>query len=152
MRAVVFLVSMSLVAVASLSSRAQSGDVRAAIEASNVKFGKAWGSKDAASLAALYTANATLLAPNATRVSGSQAILEFWKAGLSGAPPVGKLTTAEVEAHGDTAHEVGTYELSSADGKVMDKGKYIVIWKREGGQWKMHRDIWNSDMPAATPM
>ena len=152
MRAVVFLLSMSLLTVVSSSPSAQSGDVRAAIEAVNVKFGAAWGKKDAAALAALYTANAILLAPNATRVSGSQAILEFWKAALSGAPPVGKLTTAEVEAHGDTAHEVGSYELSAADGKVMDKGKYIVIWKREGGQWKMHRDIWNSDMPAATPM
>ena len=152
MRTVVFLLSVSLLTVVSSSASAQSGDVRAAIEAVNVKFGAAWGKKDAAALAALYTANATLLAPNAARVSGSQAILEFWKAGLSGAPPVGKLTTAEVEAHGDTAHEVGTYELSAADGKVMDKGKYIVIWKREAGQWKMHRDIWNSDMPAATPM
>ena len=148
MRAVVFLVSMSLVAVASLSARAQSGDVRAAIEASNVKFGTAWGSKDAAALTALYTTNATLMVPNGATVSGSQAILEFWKGGLASAPAVGKLTTVEVEAHGDTAHEVGSYQVSAADGKVVDRGKYVVIWKREGGQWKMHRDIWNSDMPA----
>jgi uncharacterized protein (TIGR02246 family) len=152
MRAVVFLLSVSLLTVMSSSSSAQSGDVRSAIEAVNVKFGAAWGKKDAAALAALYTANATVMAPNGAPVAGSQAILEFWKAGLAVLPPVGKLTTAEVEAHGDTAHEVGTYELSAADGKVIDKGKYIVIWKREGGQWKMHRDIWNSDLPAAAPL
>ena len=148
MRAVVFLLSVSLVTLASLSPNAQSGDVRAAVEAANVKFGTAWGSKDAAALTALYTANATVMPPNGARVTGSQAILEFWKAALAGAPPVGKLTTGEIEAHGDTAHEVGTYQLSSADGKVAESGKYIVIWKREGGQWKLHRDIWNSDLPA----
>jgi uncharacterized protein (TIGR02246 family) len=152
MRAAVLLLCSSLVVLASPSPSAQSGDVRAAIEAANAKFGAAWGKKDAAAITALYTANATLLPPNAARATGPQAILEFWKAGLAGAPPVGKLTTVEVEAHGDTAHEVGTYELSTADGKVIDKGKYVVVWKREGGQWKLHRDIWNSDMPAAAAM
>jgi ketosteroid isomerase-like protein len=34
-------------------------------------------------------------------------------------------------------------------GKVVDRGKYIVIWKREQGQWKLHRDIWNTSMPPA---
>jgi uncharacterized protein (TIGR02246 family) len=152
MRAAVLLLCSSLVVLASPSPGAQSGDVRAAIEAANAKFGAAWGKKDAAAITALYTANATLLPPHAARATGSEAILEFWKAGLAGAPPVAKLTTGEVEVHGDTAHEVGTYEVSAADGKVIDKGKYVVVWKREGGQWKMHRDIWNSDMPPAAAM
>jgi ketosteroid isomerase-like protein len=30
----------------------------------------------------------------------------------------------------------------------MDRGKYIVVWKDEGGKWKLHRDIWNSSLPA----
>lgn len=149
MRPVVLLVTTLLLTLGVLSPSAQTGDVRAAIEAVNAKFGAAWGAKDAAALTALYTATATVMAPNGARVSGSSAILEFWKTALPGVPAVGKLTTVEVEAHGDTAHEVGTYQLSAADGKVVDKGKYIVIWKREGGQWKLHRDIWNSDMPAA---
>lgn len=145
----VFLVTTLLLTLVSLSPSAQSGDVRAAIEAANGKFGAAWGAKDAAALTALYTANATLMPPNGARAVGSQAILAFWKGALPVVPPVAKLTTTEVEAHGDTAHEVGTYQMSTADGKVVESGKYIVIWKREGGQWKLHRDIWNSDMPAA---
>ena len=64
--------------------------------------------KDAAAVTALYAANATLLPPNVPRVTGAEAILEFWKAGLAAAPPAAKLTSTEVEAHGDTAHEVGT--------------------------------------------
>lgn len=152
MRAVVFLLSASLFTLVSLSPSAQSGDVRAAIDAANAKFGAAWGKKDAAALTALYTANATLLPPNGARATGSQAILEFWKAALPVVPPAATLTSTEVETHGDTAHEVGTYQMFAADGKVVDTGKYIVVWKREGGQWKLHRDIWNSDMPAAAAM
>ncbi len=31
--------------------------------------------------------------------------------------------------------------------KNVDKGKYIVVWKKENGDWKVWRDIWNSDNP-----
>jgi ketosteroid isomerase-like protein len=60
-----------------------------------------------------------------------------------------KLETAEVESHGNTTHEVGTYILQGAGGQGLDTGKYVVIWKQEAGQWKLHRDIWNSSRPAA---
>ena len=152
MRVAVFLLCSSLVFLASTSPNAQSGDARAAIEAANAKFSAAWAKKDAAALSALYTANATLLPPNTTHATGTEAILEFWKAAMAAAPPAVKLTSTEVEAHGDTAHEVGTYQMFATDGKVVDKGKYVVVWKREGGQWKLHRDIWSSDMPPAAAM
>jgi hypothetical protein len=46
------------------------------------------------------------------------------------------------------AHEVGKYTLMGDGDKVLDAGKYIVIWQRQDGQWKLHRDIWNSSQPA----
>jgi ketosteroid isomerase-like protein len=36
------------------------------------------------------------------------------------------------------------------DGTIADKGKYIVVWKKEDGKWKLHRDLSNSDLPVAT--
>ena len=59
-----------------------------------------------------------------------------------------KLTAVEVEAHGDTAYEVGKYTVPGEQGKVLDAGDYIVIWKRANDQWKMHRDIWTTNTPA----
>jgi ketosteroid isomerase-like protein len=53
-----------------------------------------------------------------------------------------------VEANGDSAYEVGQYELTDQSGKVLDKGKYVVIWKLDGGRWKLHRDIWTTSEPA----
>jgi ketosteroid isomerase-like protein len=58
------------------------------------------------------------------------------------------LETVEVEDYGHTAHEVGKYTIQGEGGQVTDTGKYVVIWKQEAGQWKLHRDIWNSSRPA----
>ena len=51
--------------------------------------------------------------------------------------------------HGDTAIEVGRAELFDAAGEIADTLKYIVIWKRVDGKWKLHRDIFNSITPAS---
>ena len=58
------------------------------------------------------------------------------------------LETGEAEQYGNTAYEVGRFTLQGAEGQMIDAGKYVVIWKQEGGQWKLHRDIWNSSRPA----
>jgi len=34
---------------------------------------------------------------------------------------------------------------------MLDKGKYIVIWKKVDGEWKYYRDIFNSDLPIPVP-
>ena len=47
--------------------------------------------------------------------------------------------------------EVGSYSMTDKSGKEIDKGKYIVLWKMEDGKWKLHRDIFNSDMPPMAP-
>jgi ketosteroid isomerase-like protein len=60
-----------------------------------------------------------------------------------------KLETVEVAGDGNTAYEVGQFTLQGAEGQVFDAGKYVVIWKQEAGQWKIHRDIWNSSRPAS---
>ena len=123
--------------------------VRQAIEAANDKFEAAVSRGDGPGAAALYTATGQLLPGQSDFVSGTNAIGQFWQAvfhsGIKGA----SLTTVEVESHGNTAHEVGKYELRGADGKVLDHGKYIVIWKKEGASWKLHRDIWTTSVTPA---
>jgi uncharacterized protein (TIGR02246 family) len=103
---------------------------------------------DAAGLAALYTESGQVLPPNADFVKGKGAIQVFWQAVMDMGIKEAKIEIVEVEGHGDTAIEVSTFTLHGEGGQVLDRGKYIVIWKREGGQWKLHRDIFNSSMPA----
>jgi ketosteroid isomerase-like protein len=55
-----------------------------------------------------------------------------------------------VEGEGHTDYDVGKVTLLGAGGQMIDTGKYVVVWKQEDSEWKVHRDIWNSNMPAST--
>ena len=65
--------------------------------------------------------------------------------GFEGKPLI--VESLEVESAGDLAYEMGRYTLYAGDNDV-DKGKYVLIWKHEAGQWRIHRDIVNSSRPA----
>jgi uncharacterized protein (TIGR02246 family) len=125
-------------------------DARAEIEAVNREFEAAAAKGDGKAAAALYTANGQALPAGSAAVSGTEAIAKFWQGVFDSGVKGVKLKTLEVEAHGDVAHEVGEYELADAAGKVLDRGKYVVLWKKEGGRWKLHRDIWTTSMPPAS--
>ncbi len=127
---------------------ATSTEVQEAISAANKRFMGAFERGDGAGVATLYTENGQLLPPNTDIVSGRQGIQAFWQGAIDMGIKAAKLETTELEGHGDTAIEVGKYTLSGEGDQVIDSGKYVVIWKQEGAQWRLHRDIWASSMPA----
>ena len=129
-------------------TQSTSTEVRDAIAAANENFMAAWKRGDAAGLAALYTENGQVLPPNSDFVTGKEAIQAFWQALFDMGIKELKLKVVEVEGHGDTAIEVSKYTIHGEEGQELGKGKYIVIWKQKEGQWKLHRDIYNSSMPA----
>ncbi len=100
-------------------------------------------------VAALYTTDAQLLPSQSDFVRGTQAIGQFWQAVFDSGVKGVSLTTVEVESCGNTAHEVGKVELRGADGKILDQAKYVVVWKKDGGSWKLHRDIWTTSVVPA---
>ena len=127
---------------------AHADGVRAAIEAANAQFSAAAAKSDGAGLAALYAADGQVLPAGSDVIRGTDAIQKFWQGALdSGIAGVG-LKTLEVFDHGSTATEVGQYELRDKTGKVLDHGKYIVVWRREGGHWKLLRDMFSTNEPA----
>jgi ketosteroid isomerase-like protein len=123
--------------------------LRDEIMAANQGFMDAFKRGDPAAVAACYTSGARLLPPNLQAIEGPEGIREMWTQLISMGIKSIELETLEVEGAGDSAWEQGRYTLRGAGG-VMDVGKYIVIWKREGGQWKLHRDMWNSSQKAAS--
>jgi hypothetical protein len=64
----------------------------------------------------------------------------------AGANKLGLLTTGLWGDENMLAEE-GEFTFMSEDDKLLDKGKYIVLWKKEDGMWKLFRDCYNSDMP-----
>ena len=138
-------------AVVLLAGAAHAQDTRAAIEAANKGFIAAYAKQDAAGVAGFYSTTAEAFPPGADVVKGRDAIQKMWQGVMDSGIAAGELKTTEVHAEGNFAYEVGTYVMKLKDGKVADRGKYIVVWLKEGGQWKLHRDIWNTTMPPPPP-
>jgi ketosteroid isomerase-like protein len=132
-----------------MSTPSTATDPRSGIEAVNRQFMEAFGRGDSASVARLYTTSAQLLPASSDFVTGTSAIQRFWQGVMDMGVKEAVLETLELESHGETAHEVGRYTLKAAGGQVADAGKYVVIWRHQGGAWKLHRDIWTTSRPAA---
>jgi uncharacterized protein (TIGR02246 family) len=122
-------------------------EVHEAITAVIEKFMAAYNPGDAVGLAALYTENGQILPTNNDFITGKPAIQAFWQARMDPGARSVKLESIEIETHGNTSIEVGLYSVQAQENQILDKGKYIVIWKFEKGQWKLHQDMMNSSLP-----
>ena len=118
------------------------------IDSLNVVFGSMVSKGDSVGLASLYTSDAKFMMPNMPTASGRNAVQSAF-AGLFAAmgTPNLTLTTNDIWGTEELITEVGSYTMTDKTGKEIDKGKYIDLWKMEDGKWKLHRDIFNSDMP-----
>lgn len=126
-------------------------EVREVIERAVQSFIEAFRRGDAEAVAALYAEDARLLPPNHPKVQGKEAIRQFWQGAMDMGVKDASLQIEEVEPQGDTAYEIGRYTLAIEQGngeRISDAGKYVVIWKRGGGGWRIAVDIFNSDTPA----
>jgi ketosteroid isomerase-like protein len=95
----------------------------------------------------MYADGAKVLPPNAAAITNDQGVLAMWRSFIDSGAKF-SIATTFVEGRGDLAYEVGTYSITAADGGK-DTGKFVVVWKRQNGAWKIVADIWNSDLPAA---
>jgi len=146
-----FLLSISLLcAVGSVSRAEDSSTVRAAIEQAGVKFAEVYRRGDAKAVAAFYTEDAIAFPPGAEMVKGRQAIQQMWQETMDSGVKSLTFTVIDVGASGDLAHETGTALMNiQPAGKEPTTAsvKYVVVWKKQGNDWKLQRDIWN-DLPA----
>lgn len=118
--------------------------LRTEIESANQLFMAAVKARDEESFVRLYTPDAILLLPGRDPLLGADGVRTFFASfGARGISEV-KLTTMEAEGLGDMAWARGSSEAIGADAAVIGRGKYIVIWKRDGAGWKLHRDILNA--------
>jgi uncharacterized protein (TIGR02246 family) len=120
-----------------------------AIAAVYEKFIAAVERGDANAIAALYTEDAQILPPGGGIVSGRDALPAFWAATLGMGIKRCSCDTLEVDEDDDTAIEIGRVTLFAEGDVQVYTPKYLVVWKRDAGEWRMHRDIFNSDRPSA---
>ena len=148
-RLLVVFVSLMSAASAVCGSDEASG-VRSAIEQAGTRFSEAYARGDAKAVAAFYTEDAIAFPPGGEIVKGRAAIQQMWQSTMDSGVKSLAFTVIDVGASGDLAHETGTVLLNiQPQGKdpTTASAKYVVVWKQQGNDWKMHRDIWN-DLPA----
>ena len=139
-----------LLASVSLSPALAADKVRDAVERGNRAFLAAYAAHDSAKIAALYAPDAAAFPPGAERAQGRDAIRKVWQGFMDAGVSNVTLKTIDVVSSGTLASESGEFALDAPgkDGKpVHVSGKYVVVWKRNGGVWQLYRDIWN-DTPA----
>jgi len=118
----------------------------------DAKWVAAFKQRDFATIEAFHAANGLLLPPNSPPIEGPKAIAAIWKS-WSELPNVEVAfgsNRIEASTSGDMAYDYGwyTFAFDTDNGRVTDKGKYVVVWKKIGGTWKIKADIFNTNLPA----
>jgi uncharacterized protein (TIGR02246 family) len=119
---------------------------KAMIEKLNEVWTAAFNKGDVAAVAALYTEDAYVLPPGSAIVKGRAAIEAFWRQAAQQMTDA-KLTTVDVLPLGrSAAREIGTVTLKTKSQPPQEVvGKYVVVWRKIGRDWKLATDIWNTD-------
>jgi ketosteroid isomerase-like protein len=100
---------------------------------------------------AFYAGDAVLLPPNQPAAEGRENIRRVLQGLMDSGVSSIKLETTVTGTAGDLAYGRGRYTLSMeppGGAPVTDVGKYVVVYRRQGGAWRAVADIFNSDQPA----
>lgn len=144
----ILTIGIALCAVTSVSAQNYIGDQKDIKQIlQNIDdFSMYYVNKDYEKLANAYTLDGKILPPGTGIIEGREAIKKRWTL------PEGvdilhhKINPSEIKIIAEYAYDVGYYEGRSKrqDGEIRPfKGKYVIVWKKVAGDWKIYLDIWN---------
>lgn len=114
----------------------------------NIKsFSEYYTSGNYNALANAYCKEGMILPPGAEIIKGRDAIKKRWILPEGIKVPYHKITPIEIKIIEDFAYDIGYYEgttIRKDKTEVPFKGKYLIVWKKEGGDWKIYADAWNA--------
>jgi ketosteroid isomerase-like protein len=117
------------------------------LDSVNQKFSEEIASADSAALASHYWPNAELLLDNSEVVKGED-IIHAWGNGIRAGIKEVSFSTTDIAGTPDYIIETGKYEMKDGSKNLLDRGKYVVVWEKRNGEWKLYRDIGSTSMPA----
>ena len=122
-------------------------NARKEIDVANLEFMNLFNKRDSVGLANMFTHNGKSMEPNEPAFIGRANIQTHYSLVMNaGANKLG-LTTIGLWGDEKMLVEEGEYTFIDENEKLLDKGKYIVLWRIENGKWKLHLDCYNSDLP-----
>ena len=126
-------------------------EARAAIAANHSKFVGAFGKGDAAAVAALHAADARLLPQGGRPVEGVRNVEAFSGGTVEGGGEAGAVADLERGGAGRVGlrgRRLHRDHAASPGLTAINSGSYLVVWRRQGGEWKLAAAIWNTDKAA----
>jgi ketosteroid isomerase-like protein len=149
------LISMTLLLFGTFGvTTAHAADLKAEeqrIRDLDTKWAAAAAAKDVAASAAFYAPDGRIMPSDMPAAVGQAAIGEVWKGwfklkdvNLTFGP-----TNITISEAADMAYDIGSWSIAFTgdNGPAKDHGKYVVVWKKVGSDWKVAADIFNSDGP-----
>lgn len=112
------------------------------IDSINAKFTEQIKSGDSVALASHYSADGEMLFANSDPIKG-KGILSAWGGMIRSGLTDMTFTTTDITGCNDLLVETGHFEMMEAKSNKVTKGKYVVVWKQQNGEWKLYRDIGN---------
>jgi ketosteroid isomerase-like protein len=124
----------------------------AALHAAADAYHAAGSAKDVDSVVSRYTSDSVTLPPNSVAFHGLEGMREFATAftQLSGFSMSFGDMVVEVGAGGDMGYTLvdTIIRFDDAGGNpVVDRVRDFHLWRKDGGEWKIAVDIWNSEPP-----
>jgi uncharacterized protein (TIGR02246 family) len=118
------------------------------IQAAQNRLAEAISARDANRAVSLYTDDARLIPQGAPACNDRAAIAGFFAGAFENGIVSARFTTDEVDGDDKQATEIGRYELYAAPPssdliRVAD-GRYLVVWRKVDGNWRIHRDMFNT--------
>ncbi len=104
--------------------------------------------KDVDWIVDLFATNGRQFPPGNEAVVGRDALRAAWEqlANTEGLEISWEPSEAHVSSAGDMAYDFGTATIRAPDGRLLG-AKYVVVWVREEGKWKVAADIFNNNAP-----
>ena len=144
----ILVLAFLVVAGLATAGVAETGTEEEAILALEREWSSRFAQGDVDWIVAAHAPDAQQFPPNAPPVVGLDALRAAWQgmADTEGLSLSWQPTRAHVSSSGDMAWDYGTGQLTSADGKTQDV-KYVVVWHRIDGEWKIVMDMFSSNSP-----
>ena len=100
---------------------------------------------------AMFGADAIMMPNHWTLTRGYEAIAAGLRAGEDAVFRLRNRRIVDADADGNIAYTVNAYDYTyhaAGDQPQWHRTKNVHIWKKDTeGRWKLHVDIWNSDVP-----
>jgi len=116
-------------------------EAKSFIDSINTKFSEQIKNGDSLALASHYTTDAAILLPKSEPIKGKD-ILSAWGSMLREGTEETTFQTIDLIGSNDFLIETGYISTKGSDNSIY-KSKYLVVWKKQNGEWKLYRDMIN---------